>query len=76
MLAVPTAFLEQLHLQVDRWLVAVEHGCLVVNPRPQSRYTLAELLAALDYSQPLTDEDREWIDASAVGRVLSGSSDH
>jgi antitoxin ChpS len=34
------------------------------------RYTLADLLAASDYSQPLSDEDREWLDAPAVGREL------
>ena len=34
------------------------------------RYTLAELLAASDYSQPLSDEDREWLDAQAVGGEL------
>ncbi len=34
------------------------------------RYTLAEMLAASDFSQPLSDEDREWLDAPAVGREL------
>lgn len=41
-----------------------------LGPEPQStpRYTLAELLAASDYSQPKPPEDREWVDATAVGR--------
>jgi hypothetical protein len=34
------------------------------------RYTLAELLARSDYSQPQPSEEREWIDAPAVGREL------
>ena len=52
-LAVPPAFLEQLHLRVGATVgLAVDNGCLVVNPSPRPRYTLAELLAASDYSQP------------------------
>lgn len=31
------------------------------------RYTLDELLAESDYSQPLSPEEREWVDAPAVG---------
>lgn len=69
MLAVPPAFLDQLHLQAGAPVgLAVEHGCLVVDPRPKPRYTLAELLAASDYSQPQPPEEREWVDAPAVGR--------
>jgi antitoxin ChpS len=50
--------------------LAVDNGCLVVNPSPRPRYTLAELLAASDYSQPHSDEEREWVDAPAVGGEL------
>ena len=32
------------------------------------RYTLDELLAESVYSQPLPPEEREWVDAPAVGR--------
>ena len=68
MLAVPPAFLDQLHLQAGATVgLAVADGQLVVDPRPKPRYTMAELLAASDYSQPPTAEDREWIDAPAVG---------
>ena len=56
MLAVPPAFLDQLHL--------------VVNPNPRPRYTLAELLAVSDYSQPQPADEREWVDAPAVGGEL------
>jgi antitoxin ChpS len=71
MLAVPPAFLDQLQLQAGATVgLAVDHGRLVVEPRPRPRYTLAELLAASDYSQPQAAEEREWIDASAVGREL------
>mgnify|MGYP001806359626 CR=1 FL=1 len=68
MLAVPPAFLDQLHLRAGATVgLAVEHGCLVVDPRPRPRYTLSELLAASDYSQPQPPEEREWVDAPAVG---------
>lgn len=71
MLAVPPAVLEQLHLQAGVKVgLAVEQGCLVVKPDPQPRYTQEELLAASDYSQPPTDEEREWLDAPATGGEL------
>ncbi len=71
MLAVPPAFLDQLHLQVGATVgVAVADGCLVVDPKPRPRYTLAELLAASDYSQVQPEEQREWVDAPAVGGEL------
>ena len=71
MLVVPPAFLDQLNLQAGAAVgLAVDHGCLVVDPRPRPRYTLAELLAASNYSQPQPGEDREWVDAPAVGREL------
>ena len=33
-------------------------------------YTLAELLANSDYSQPLSADDRAWLDTKPVGREL------
>ena len=42
----------------------------MVEPQPKRRYTMAELLAASDYSQPLSPEEREWVDAPAVGREV------
>ncbi len=68
MLAVPPAFLEQLHLQAGATVgLTIDHGCLVINPKPRPRYTLAELLAASDYSPPQPAEEREWVDAPTVG---------
>lgn len=34
------------------------------------RYTMAELLAASDYSQPQPADEREWVDSPAAGREL------
>jgi len=71
MLSVPPAFLEQLHLQAGATVgLAIEHDCLVVDPHPRPRYSLAELLAASDYSQTPPAEEREWVDAPAVGGEL------
>lgn len=36
-----------------------------------TRHTMPELLAASDYSEPQPPEEREWVDAPAVGRELS-----
>jgi len=69
MLAVPPAILELLHLQAGTTVgVSVEDGRLVVEPKPRPRYTMAQLLAASDYSQPLSAEEREWVDTPAMGR--------
>lgn len=71
MLAVPPAFLDQLHLKPGATVgLAVDNGRLVVEPKPRPRYTLAELLAESDYSQPQPAEEREWVDAPAAGNEL------
>ena len=69
MLAVPPALLDILHLGAGATVgLAVDNGRLVVEPQSRPRYTLAELLAASDYAQPQPLEEREWVDAPAVGR--------
>jgi len=71
MLAVPPALLEQLHLQAGATVgLVIDHGRLVVEPSPKPHYTLAELLANSDYSAPLSEEEREWLDTPAVGNEL------
>jgi len=73
MLAVPPTILNLLHLQAGATVgVAVADGHLVVDPKPRPRYTLAELLAEAEASgaYPLPAEEREWIDAPAVGKEL------
>jgi antitoxin ChpS len=71
MMAVPPAFLDLLDLRAGATVgMAVDGGRLVVEPNPRPRYTLAELLAASDYSQPQAPEQREWVDAPAVGREV------
>ncbi len=71
MMTVPPAVLELLHLQAGATVgVVVEDGRLVVDPKPRPRYTMAELLAVSDYSGPQPTQEREWVDAPAVGGEL------
>ena len=71
MLAVPPVFLDLLHLQAGSKVgLAMADGHLVIEPKPRPRYTMAQLLAESDYSQPQPPEEREWVDAPAVGREL------
>ena len=73
MLAVPPALLDVLHLSPGAKVgLAVDNGRLVVEPKARPRYTLDELLAEAEASgtYPLPPEEREWIDAPAVGKEL------
>jgi len=71
----PHAFSRQLKLKAGVPLDVELRGDRLVASRQDEgsrrnpyHYTLAELLADGDYSQPLSDEDREWLDFPAVGR--------
>lgn len=69
MMAVPPALLEMLDVEAGAEVgLAVDNGRLVVEPQHRPHYTMAELLAASDYSQPQPPEEREWVDAPAAGR--------
>ncbi len=71
MLAVPPALLDVLHLKVGASVgLAVEEGRLIVEVSPKARFTMTELLAASDYSTPISSEDLEWREAPAVGTEL------
>ena len=73
MLAVPPALLDVLHLAPGAKVgLAVDNGRLVVEPKARPRYTLDQLLAEAEASgtYPLPPEEREWIDAPAVGKEL------
>lgn len=71
MLAVPPTLLDLLHLKAGATVgLVVDGGRLVVAPMLRPRYTMAELLAASDYSQPQPPEEREWVDAPPAGGEL------
>lgn len=68
MLAVPPALLELLDLKAGAAVgIAVDGDRLIVESAPRPRYSLAELLAASDYSQDPSPDEQEWLDAPAVG---------
>jgi antitoxin ChpS len=69
MLAIPPALLDVLHLTPGAKVgLSIANGRLVVELHPRPRYTIAGLLATSDYSEPQPPEEREWVDAPAVGR--------
>jgi antitoxin ChpS len=69
MLAVPPALLEMLQLKAGAQVgVAVDDGRLIVEAKQKPRYTLAELLAASDYSKPRSADDQVWLEAPSVGK--------
>ena len=71
MLAVPPAILDLLRLKAGATVgLAVEGDRLVVEAKPRPHYTMAELLAASDYTSPQPVEDREWVDAPSTGGEL------
>jgi antitoxin ChpS len=73
MLAVPPALLDVLHLAPGAKVgLTVDNGRLVVEPKARPHYSMAELLAEAEAAgtYPLPAEQREWIDAPAVGKEL------
>lgn len=71
MLAVPLTVLEMLHLGAGATVgLSIEGGRLIVDAQPRPHYTLEELPAASDYSAQQPPEEREWVDAPAVGREI------
>jgi antitoxin ChpS len=71
MLAVPPALLNVLRLRPGAKVeLAVEGGRLIVGPQQRPRYTLDELLAQCNPKAPRGREEREWLDATPVGREL------
>ena len=71
MLAVPPVILDILHLHAGATVgLAVDHGCLVVEPTLRPRYSLDELLAQCDASAEVSAEDRAWLDSKPVGSEL------
>jgi len=71
MLDLPPALLEILHLQPGTAVgVVVENGRLVVEPQPQRRYSLDELLARCDPKALRVKDEQEWLDSKPVGGEL------
>ena len=74
MLAVPPAILDVLKLKVGGvvGLTVDEEGRLVVEPKPQPRYSLAELLVEQEAATEIMQNDElvEWTNSQPAGREL------
>ena len=72
-MAIPKRILELVHLQSGSQVnIDVQDGRLIVELKTKPRYTLAELMAQCDLSQPMSAEEREWLEAPAVGVEFGG----
>jgi antitoxin ChpS len=71
MLAVPEAVLQMLDLKAGSVVALnVDGGRLVVEPQRRPKYMLQELLDQCDFSLPVSEEDRLWMDSPPVGKEL------
>jgi antitoxin ChpS len=69
MLAIPKPMLEGLELRANQKVgVSISDGRIIVEPKVKPRYTLTELMAQCDLDESVSAEDREWLDATPVGR--------
>jgi antitoxin ChpS len=67
MVAIPPAMLEEAHLGPEGPVeLYVEDGRIIMK-RARKKYTLTGLLAQSDPEAPLSQEERAWLDAPAVG---------
>ena len=68
---IPASIMALARLEIDQTVdVREDNGRIVIEPVRTPVYTLEELLADMDYSEPLSAEDREWLDAPAVGKEV------
>ena len=75
-MAIPKHLLELVHLQAGSLVdIDVQQGRLIVAPQKKKLYKLSELLAQCDPPLPITAEEREWLDAGAVG-FEDGAKEH
>ncbi|HZL26215.1 MAG TPA: hypothetical protein VFC39_06760 [Acidobacteriaceae bacterium] len=70
-LSIHRSEVQDLHLEgVSSLDVTVEGESFVLRPRRKPKYTLQELLDQCDFSIPMDQEERDWLDAPRVGREL------
>jgi antitoxin ChpS len=69
MMAIPKSLLEGLGLSANTKVgLSLDHGRLVVEPRPKPKYTLAELLAQCNPDASESEQEREWQAMESIGR--------
>lgn len=71
MLAVPPAVLKTLALSTDSEVgMTIDNGCLIIEPQKRPHYSLDDLLAQCEPTAEMSDEDRKWVDAPAMGKEI------
>lgn len=71
MVAIPPVMLSELDMKAGEDVrLEIDGANVVIKPAPRKDWTLAALLAASDYDTPISEEQREWIDAPRVGTEL------
>lgn len=71
MLAVPPALLDILHLKPNSTVsLSIENGSICIRPVLKKQYELSDLLALCDASSSETEEDKIWLNGSAVGEEI------
>jgi antitoxin ChpS len=71
MLTVPPAVLDLLELHAGSVVgMSVDGDRLVIQSQKRPKYTLQELLDQCDFSLPISEEEREWMDIVPVGEEL------
>lgn len=69
--SLPKAFLDQLGLGPDVPVdIMLEGDKITISRRKRNRIGLAARLAMCDPSLPMTEEEREWLDAPLVGQEV------
>lgn len=67
-MAIPKRILELVHLQSGSQVtIDVQNGKLIIEPTKKPKYTLSELIAQCDLSQPVSADEQEWMNAPSVG---------
>lgn len=74
-MAIPKRLLELVHLQTGAQVnIDVQDGKLIVAPVKKAHYTMAQLLAQCDGTRPMTEEERDWLDAPPAGLEIIDKS--
>jgi len=67
MLTILPNFLDLLHLRSGEAVnMVIKDNQLVIEPE-KTHYTLKELMAQCDLSQPLSTDEQQWLDDSSLG---------
>jgi antitoxin ChpS len=73
-LTIPAAFAKALNMNASGTKVNINmvNGQIIVEPmvKPAPKYTIDQLLAESDFSQPRSEEDKEWLGGESVGKEL------